>query len=276
MKKILSIAFVATLSLSLFAADVFNYAPVSGKVKSCTETVFSIASKFGTYYKTPNMKVTHSYDAAGREVELTETTPRDAVLSKITSTYDNKGFLLGQECSNSDSEIVWKNIISYKGGVKQDCSEYDSNDILKAKIFYTYEAGNLVDETGYDGDGALVWKTIYKYNSTGKLETESEYNSDGTLVERKIYAYTDAGKIDTISYIDSFYNKSTQEVFRYATNGTLSEITKYDSAKEIVSRVVIKYDEAGNPIKISEYNIANKFDTTVNELVNMKEVAYEY
>lgn len=276
MKKLLSFLIVASLGLSLFAADIFNYVPVSGKIKSYTVTDFTIASKFGTYYRTPNIKTTHTFDSFGRKIESLELTPRDTVISKISSSYDNKGFLLGQECTNANNEIIWKSIISYKGGFKDECSEYDANDILKAKIIYTYEAGTLTEETGYDGDGALVWKTIYKYNLSGKLETESLYNSDGTLDERKSYAYTEDGKIDTITYLDSFYNKTTQEVFRYAANGTLSEITTYDSNKEVSARLVIKYNESGNVSKLSEYNIANKFDTTVNELVSMKDITYVY
>ena len=42
MKKLLALTLAAGLSLSLFAADVFKYAPVTGNVKSYTETDFSI------------------------------------------------------------------------------------------------------------------------------------------------------------------------------------------------------------------------------------------
>lgn len=276
MKKLLSVLFVAALGASLFATDIFKYAPISGKVKSYTETDFTISSKFGTYFRTPNLKIIHTFDNFGREVESLELTARDTIIDTIKSSYDNKGFLLGQESTNADGEIVWKNIVSYKGGVKDETSEYDTNDILKAKVIYTYEAGNLTEETGYDGDGALVWKTIYKYNLSGKVETESLYNSDGTLDERKSYVYNEAGNIDSITYFDSFYNKATQEIFRYAPNGTLSEITTYDSSKEVTARIVIKYDNSGNVTKVSEYKIANKFDTTVNELVAMKEISYVY
>lgn len=276
MKKLLSIAFVATLSLSLFATDIFTYAPMSKNVRAYTETEFTIASKFGTYFRTPNAKITHSFNADGNEVEALELTARDAVIGSIESSYDENGKLTGQVCKNADEEIIWKNTVAYKNSLKSECSEYDANDVLKAKIFYNYEGENLTEETGYDAEGALVWKTVYKYNANGKLETESVYNSTGTLDERKIYAYTDGEKLESITYIDSFYNKSTQEIFRYSPAGTLSEITTYDSAKEITKRVVIKYDNMGNVSKVSEYAITSKFDTTVNELVSMKEYSYLY
>ena len=54
MKKLLALTLAAGLSLSLFAADVFKYAPVTGNVKSYTETDFSIATRFGTLYRTPS------------------------------------------------------------------------------------------------------------------------------------------------------------------------------------------------------------------------------
>ena len=68
---------------------------------------------------------------------------------------------------------------------------------------------------------------------------------------------------------------SEKKIFRYAANGTLSEITTYDNTKQVTNRIIIKYDAGGNVSKVSEYNIAQKFGTTVNELVSMSEYSYQ-
>ena len=276
MKKILSLGIVAFFSLSLFASDIFDFAPLKGNVKSYTQTDFSISTKFGAYYRTPTIKITHNFDSFGREIESLELSARDTILNKITTEYDSTGMLLGQSCTNQEGELLWKNAITYKDGLKTESSEYDAEDNLKAKIMYTYDGKNLVDETGYNGEGALVWKIIYKYNAAGRLDTESSYNSDGSLDNRLIYKYTEDGKIDSITTIDSVTSETTQKVFRYGTNNLLNEITVYDNNKQISSRITLKYDGNGNVIKVSDYKIMNKFDTTVNELVSMSEFSYSY
>ncbi len=276
MKKILSLVLAAGFSFSLFAANIFTYAPLTGSVKSYTQTEFSIASKFGNYFRTPSTKYNHVFDENGNEVELNEMTPRDAVINKLSSVYDEDGNLAEQTFINSDGDLIWKTKLSYKDGLKVDLSEYDAKDILKDRTIYTYDKDLLIDETSYDGEGALVWKTIYKYNSNGKLETISDYQADGNLSSEAIYAYNETGLLDSITYFDSFHGTQTQDVFRYGTNNVLNEITTYDSTKKVIKRVLIKYDTTGNVNKVSVYNIAEKFGTTVNELVEMSEYVYEY
>lgn len=275
MKKILSILSIASLSLSLFATDIFTYAPINGTIKNYTETQYSIASKFGNYFRTPSAKITHEFNANGKEINSTEFTPRDAIVDKITSSYNSAGQLTEQNCTNSDGEAIWKSTITYKDGVKVDLSEYDSKGNLKDKTIYTYENDKLVDETSYDGDGALVWKTIYKYNAAGKIEFVNEYEASGSLSAQNTYTYTENGLVDSITNYDAFSGKQVQQVFRYA-NGTLNEITTYDSQKQVIKRVLLKYDTNQNVIKVSDYNVAEKFGTTVNELIAMSEFVYEY
>ncbi len=275
MKKILALVFAASFSLSCFAADLFVYTPIKGNVKNYTQTDFSIASKFGSYYRTPNIKIIHVFDNTGKEVESTELSPHDAILDKIASSYDSYGNMTEQVCSDADGNLIWKNIISYKNGKKDNCSEYDAKGNLKGKSIYTYDGDKLIDETGYDGNGALIWKTIYKYDDNGRVSTIDEYSSDGTLSTEETYTYTEIGTIESVTTYDSFSDKTSQQVFRY-TDGLLTEITSYAKNKEVTNRIIYKYDGKGNPVKVSEYNIANKFGTTVNELMFMSEVVYNY
>jgi len=276
MKKLLTLAFAAGLSLSLFAADIFTYVPMTGSVKSYTKTDFSIASRFGTLYRTPSSKVIHYFDSTGKESSSSELTPKDAIINSITSSYDANGNLTERTCTNNDGEVVWKNTSEYKNGLKADSSEFDRKGNLKARTIYSYENKMLVDESSYDEEGALIWKTIYKYDENGRIASISEYNPDGSLSERDTYSYTDTGLIDTIAKIDTDKEKESQLVFRYGSNGALNEITTYDNLKQVIKRTIIKYDDNGNVNKVSEYDVAEKFGTTVNELVAMTEYDFDY
>ena len=276
MKKLLAFALTAGLSLSLFAADIFKYAPITGNVKAYTETDFTIATRFGTLYRTPSSKIMHIFDSNGKETTSSELTPKDAVINTISTTYDTAGNLVEQLCTSADGEVVWKNTYAYKNGLKVDASEYDRKGNLRARTIYTYENNLLADESSYDGQGALIWKTIYKYDDNNRIASVNEYNPDGSLGEKLEYNYTDSGAIDTIAKYDAFAGTQSSMVFRYATNGSLSEITTYDANKQVTKRTLIKYDAKGNANKVSEYSVAEKFGTTVNELTAMSEYTFEY
>jgi len=276
MKKILAFALTAGLSLSLFAADIFKYAPITGNVKAYTETDFTIATRFGTLYRTPSSKIMHIFDSNGKETSSSELTPKDAVINTIATTYDTAGNLVEQLCTSADGEVVWKNTYTYKNGLKQDASEYDRKGNLRARTIYTYENNLLTDESSYDGEGALIWKTIYKYSDTGLISSVNEYNPDGSLSELLEYNYTESGAIDSIAKYDAFAGKQTSLIFRYGANGALNEITTYDSNKQVTKRTLLKYDAKGNVNKVSEYNVAEKFGSIVNELVTMSEYDFEY
>ena len=276
MKKLLAFALTAGLSLSLFAADIFKYAPITGNVKAYTETDFTIATRFGTLYRTPSSKIMHIFDSNGKETTSSELTPKDAVINTISTTYDTAGNLVEQLCTSADGEVVWKNTYAYKNGLKVDASEYDRKGNLRARTIYTYENNLLADESSYDGEGALIWKTIYKYDDNNRIASVNEYNPDGSLGEKLEYNYTDSGAIDTIAQYDAFAGTQSSMVFRYATNGSLSEITTYDANKQVTKRTLIKYDAKGNANKVSEYSVAEKFGTTVNELTAMSEYTFEY
>ena len=276
MKKLLAFVFAAGLSISLFAADYFKYAPITGNVKSYTETTFSIATRFGTLYRTPSSKIMHVFDSNGKETSSSELTPKDAVINTIAAKYDTAGNLVEQLCTSTDGEVVWKATYTYKSGLKVDSSEYDRKGTLRARTIYTYENNLLVDESSYDGEGALIWKTIYKYDDAGRTLSVNEYNPNGSLSERITYNYTESGAIDSVAQYDAFAGKESSLVFRYGTNGILNEITTYDSNKQVTKRTLLKYDAKGNINKVSEYDVAEKFGTTVNELIAMSEYSFEY
>ena len=71
MKKFLTVGFLALISSSLFAINVFKYVPFEGSVKSYSQTDYSIASRYGNFFRTPELKVVHVFEN-GKEVESSE------------------------------------------------------------------------------------------------------------------------------------------------------------------------------------------------------------
>lgn len=275
MKKLLAVIFSSALLFSAaFADDIFAYVPLTGNVKKCTQIDYAISAKFGNYFRTPNLKTIHTYDAAGNETEVTETTTKDVLISKVVNVYDADNKLVEQTAFDSDEEKIWNDVITYKDGLKSDVSEYGKDGTLKSKTIYIYDNGVLVDETGYNGDGKLMWKNVYTYEGS-ILAKISHYDSDGDLEEAETYTYTENYAIDSITTYEAFSGKTSTLVFRY-TGSIITELLTYDVNNKLTNRVLVKYDTVGNVAKLSEYNVADKFGTTVNELINMVDYAYEY
>lgn len=272
MKKILTVGFLALISSSLFAINVFKYVPFEGSVKSYSQTDYSIASRYGNFFRTPELKVVHIYEN-GKEVESSEYTPRDVLINKIISTYDSKGNLIEQKCVNEDSELIWKNVITYKNGKKTEISEFDKNNKEINRTIFTYNGDFLCDESLYDSEGALISKTIYKKENN--QETVSNYFSDGSLDTEEVITYSDDGSVESIVRFSSISDGLETDIFRY-TDGKLTEVTTYNQDKQVINRLVIKYDSVGNISRLSDYEVLKKFGTTVNELAAQTDFVFEY
>lgn len=276
MKKLISAAAVLFVGVSLFAVDISTYVPVNGEVKSYTVTDFAISSQFGDYFRTPEKKEVHVYED-GMEIESCEYTPHDVLVNKITNTYNDAGEVVAQAASDTNGQIIWRNVATYNTkGLLADMSEEGADGVLKSRTIYNYNNSDLlVDETTYDGKGALVWKIVYTYNGEN-LARESHYYADGLLYEAKEYTYNDNGSVANIATFGPVGNVPMwKEIFRYA-DGILNEVTTVDRENRTVGRKILRYDGAGNLQRVSDYNIAQKFGTTVNELVDMQEYVYEY
>lgn len=273
-KSFIAFCFIVSTS-SIFAYDIASKVQLKTKAKTVTQTDFTIISRFGEYFRTPSEKYIYSYDSEGKMTESSALTPRDVLENRISYSYDALGNLVKQVCFDADGNQLWNTTTTFKDGNKTESSEF-SKDKLNAKTIYTYTDNLLTDESYYNGEGTLIWKMIYKYNSNGKIEAEFEYNGEGTLDEERKYSYLDSGLIDSITYFDSLENETSKEIFRYSADKTLNEITTYDSDGNISKRTIVKNDSFGNVTRVTVYNVAQKFGTTVNEMTDMSEFVYDY
>lgn len=276
MKKILAAVLAVLFGASVFAYDIAAVSQLNGTVRQMTRTDFMIVSKFGDYFRAPDVKTVYTFNGAGQVIESSQLNSRDVLMDKIVNTYDEDGRLTAETCFDSDNVQLWNTVITYKNGKKADSSEYIRGDVLKGRTIYTYTDGRITDESYYDGDGAIIWKTVSKYNGAGQLETVSDYFSDGSLDTEQRYEYTPSGKIDSISYSDRNGELVSKELFRYDDKNVLTEVTEYNSENRVVRRTIARYGSDGNLAKITVYTVAQKFGATVNEMTDMAEFAYEY
>lgn len=274
MKKMLSFILALSLCSLTFGLDIFNYIQLKPNLSTYTQTDYNVTSKFDKLFRTVAVKTVHNYNNLGKEAEVIELSAKDAIKNKTENKYDVSGNLIEQNYFSNKNELISKTVYTYKGTLKTEANEYDEKNVLKGKIIYTYANSKLSEETGYNKDGALIWKTVYKYDDSGRIYTISQYSSNGMLDKEETYTYSKTGKIESVTTLDTFTGLTTQDIFRYEKDGTLTQITTYDSLKQITKRIVLKYDANAYISKVSIYNVAQKFGTTVNELVYVQEFLY--
>ncbi len=277
MKKVLISALLFAAGIAAFAFDDSPFMHPNGSPKSYTQTEFAITTKFGDYFRTPATKYKHTFNELGLEIESAEYSVAGQLATKIVYEYTSDNQLASQSCFDADGNLFWKVSGSFdKNGKKIEENEYDSKGALVGKTIYKYDGSNSVDETYYNSQGDLIWKNTYSYNSEKKLVETCSYFANGSLDVKKVYVYNQDG---TLSEIDS-YNYLNEQVARevniYNSEGLLTEFAVYGSDGKRRSRVFYKYDEKKNVIKKTTYNIAQKFGNTVNEMVGQSDFSYEF
>ena len=276
MKKFISAALISLLGLMAFAFEPgANFTPMGG-VKSYIKTDYTVTSKFGEYFRTPNAKFQHVFNAYGQEIENSSLTLDGKVLDKITFEYDSKGNVTAQTGVDDAGNVLWKIINTYdKSGKKTEEAEYDSKDNLSSKSIFKYTGKNLTEETLYNGLGKIIWKNIYTYEED-VCKSVASYYASGDLESKKTFKFNDNNDIQEILFYDDENNYVKKELYRYDANKVLTEVATYNSNNVLYLRKFYKYDAKGNVAKITTYSIAKKFGTTVNELAGMSDFTYQY
>lgn len=274
MKKYLLMLIAATMICSAYAEE-GKFVP-AGSVSSYTQTEYAVTTKFGEYYRSTAAKYVHLYDVrTGLETELSEYTAKDALLNRITYSYDDSLNLVGSAYYNETNALVWRTEIKYDAnGRKIDETEFDKNDNRTGRTIYKYN-GNTAEEAFYNAAGKLLAKVITKYNNSNKIEEICEYNDDGSLDSKKVYGYTD-GVLTQIEEFNSTGAFTGKKSWRYDSKGRITEEQIFNASNIIIQRNVHKNDDKGNPVKITCYLVAEKFGGVVNEMMSISEYSYKY
>lgn len=269
------------LSFALVAVNAYAFDPDAtlktvGSIAEYTKTEYSITQKFGDYYRSPKAKFVHSYASNGKEAETSELTTRDSLVDKIVYGYDAQGHVVSKVCTDADGKVSWKVVSAYdKSGNKIDESEYNACDILVNRSIWKF-AGKQSEEALYNTDGALLGKTITKFDEMGRKLEVSIYNADGFLDEKQNYTYNDAGKLSEVVHSAPDGKQIKRIVYRFDSSYSVTEKQTYNADNKLSVREIFKYDSTGNVSKATTYSVAEKFGGTVNELTGICEYSYKY
>lgn len=275
MKKTILVVTAAAIAFNLYAFDTASTLKPAVGVKDYTKTDYTITEKFGDYYRSPKAKYVHVFDAAGKHIEATELTSKDALVDRLVYSYDTNGRLTNTISYDSEGKLSWKQTTVYDAaGNKTEESTFNASDMLVNKSIWKIIAGKQSEEAYYNADGVLLGKTITKLDDQGRETEVCVYNADGSLDVKRSYTYNDAGKLSEIAYQKGDGTVAKKVVFRFDEKYSITEEQTYNEANKLCQRVIYKYDNNGNIIRTTTYAVAEKFGTTVNELIGINEYTY--
>lgn len=274
MKKILSLVSAAVVSVAVYAQP-----KIVTPAESHSITSYSVTSKFGEYFRTVDAKTSKEFEN-GKQVSYVSADAKDNEIQKLTYSYNTSGKLKSISTSITGGESFISEEYEYnKDGTLKSISFLGTKGSLNMKSIFKNE-GSKITENIYDQNGKLVSCKITVNNAAGNPETIKTYNASGSIAYTIKYTYTESGKISIIECIYEIKNdlnketNPTKTIYRYDSNDSLSEIQGYVS-NELVTREIYKNDAKGRPVRISYYKVAQKFDTTVNELDYICDISYD-
>jgi antitoxin component YwqK of YwqJK toxin-antitoxin module len=273
MKKIVISALAFVLSFSVFAQGMPEFVP-SGRISSYTKTTYSVTSKFGDYFRSVSEKETHALKG-GVETDVSFYNSKDEITKKISTSFGTAKRISARDFSDMTSGATLHTEFEYgdDGNLKTETVTDAASGSLGAKTIYKYEDGKTVKNL-YDKDGKLLERTIFTLNDDGKTTEEVVYFGDGFLNVSRKFIYNDDGKISIVETFDGNSVSVSKLVFRYDSSKFLTEVQHYSGDGKLRERHIYKNDALGNPTRISYYNVAEKFGTTVNELVLIEDFSY--
>ena len=161
-------------------------------IKSVTENVTEIVNGKETTRK-------DSYTAYDKSANITtkEDYRKDGILKhRETTKYDSKGNKLEETIFDAaenqlNPEKNVKHVCRYdKEDNKTEDLEYDGNGKVITKTQYSYNSnGDKILEVLLDASGKLTKKIVYIYNAKGLRVEKKEYDGTNTLISDRKYTY---------------------------------------------------------------------------------------
>ncbi len=113
--------------------------------------------------------------------------------------------------------------------------------------------GNMIEKNGYNSNGNLIYKIIYKYDNKGNKMEYSTYNSNGNLNNKWTNKYDSKGNKIESSVYNSDGNLGSKYTYKYDSKGNKIEENRYYSDGSLNYKWTYKYDNRGNKIEKKWY-----------------------
>jgi hypothetical protein len=168
----------------------------------------------------------HTYDAKGRETEISYRNAGGALTSRAVSVYDAQG---------RKAETTFYTA----GGAVNHVETFEYDD-----------GGKLIREFRRSPDGTIRSSSVYAYDDAGRLAELSLHKWDGTRYQRTVYTYDEKGReTEWVIYLPD-ESTAMGRKYVYDERGSVTESLRYGNGV-LLSRETFTYefDARGNWVK---------------------------
>lgn len=107
-----------------------------------------------------------------------------------------------------------------------ESTEYDIDDKVKEKYYYTFNGKLLLDKTKYIL-GNFIYKEYYSYDSKGNLVEIKKEQPKGNVFVSNIYKYDKEGNLIEEEWNDDNQNENSIKTYFYNEKGILEKVEVY-------------------------------------------------
>lgn len=134
-------------------------------------------------------------------------------------------------------------------GYKTKAYSYDEKGALIGKSVYKYDGSKLVEERNYNEQGKYVYANKYRYDKRGNEISLKHYSVNGLLFLRTQSEYDDKGNIVQERSYNAEGNLLNKATWQYDAKGNVAEERIYDADEQETSLTKYKYDAEGRMIE---------------------------
>ena len=178
-------------------------------------------------------------------------------------TFDIAGNLLRNIVYSSDLSVLYDEKRSFqKGRVVETLRKHSPFTYLSDRVLYKYDqAGDLVEENGFDLTGKLVSHHVYEYDNHGRKTqwtSRSYFANEDKRVHRWTYTYDGLGRVrDEKAYIDGGngfiptdeLGGPHRKLNMYADSTRSNHTVNFNARGVFVGSRVSRYDRKGNELE---------------------------
>ncbi|MEK6334415.1 MAG: hypothetical protein AABM67_05655 [Acidobacteriota bacterium] len=209
----------------------------------------------------------YTYDPAGNRTGYEEVhrTPAKTLSQPRRHQYlhDARGNVIEYTVYEADGTIGTRFVYLYdQAGRKLEEQVFYHTGAAGGRTVHKYEADKEIETIGYDPDGSVAWKQVFKYDSRGRQIELIQYRGH-TLRYRILSEYDDKGRIikqETLEFNAtpglhiSHAPVPGKVTYEYDDQKRTKEVTRYDADGTLKERLVYAYDEKGSQIQLRAFD----------------------
>jgi hypothetical protein len=176
---------------------------------------------------------------------------------RTTYTYDEKNQLTERKQYDEEGEFQSLETFAYdeKGSLTEHKRLDKDGKTEEHRTFLKNETDHSILENEFNASGALISKTLMKFDDAGKELTSVQTTAEGKLISSVTTIYDEKGNVIEKQFKD-FYSKTIR--YSYDENNRCITNELFDGNGMLIRKNLYEYDEEGNVIAEQTYEM----DTT--------------